>query len=42
MRLTTEPILMMLPPSPMCLRAACVVKSRPRTLMLNILWNFLR
>ena len=27
MRLTTEPMLMMLPPSPICLRAACVVST---------------
>ena len=33
--LTTEPILMMLAPSPRCLTAACVVSRRPSTLMLK-------
>src|ERR1700723_1943543 len=31
MRLTAEPTLMMLAPSPRCLTAACVVRRRPRT-----------
>ena len=41
MRLTTEPILMMLPPSPRCFTAACVVSRRPSTLMLNMLVELL-
>src|SRR5882672_3130181 len=39
MRLTAEPMLMTLPPSPRCFAAACVVRSRPRTLTLNSRWN---
>jgi hypothetical protein len=37
MRVTTEPMLMMLPPSPRCFTAACVVSRRPSTLTLNCL-----
>ena len=35
----TEPMLMMLAPSPRCLTAACVTSKRPSTLTLNCRWK---
>src|SRR5579872_5324587 len=42
MAVTPEPMLMMLPPSPRCADAAGATRSKPSTLMSNILWPPMR